>query len=332
LETGYRVNKVASGGGAGRRRALMIATGLGMLSYLGAALYADSGKFFLALRQLGWLGGAAVLSLSVVNYWLRFARWQYYMTALGHRLPLLAHLLSYLSGFALTVSPAKAGEAVRSLYLHEHGVPYAETVAGVFVERLLDLLAVVVLAGLIVSEHRTYWPVLIGVSGFALLLVLAAGHPALPDAVQRLARRYHGIGHRPLAAIGALLVASRCLLQPRLLVLGFLIGLLSWAAEGVGFHLLCRSLDSYQELPVDIGIYGAAVVAGCAAFFMPGGIGGMEVAMTTLLVGHGASLQVAVIATLLCRLATLWFAVLIGFAATAMLELKPSLRPFRSMP
>jgi uncharacterized membrane protein YbhN (UPF0104 family) len=51
--------------------------------------------------------------------------------------------------------------------------------------------------------------------------------------------------------------------------------------------------------------------------------------MTTLLVALGADLPVAVIATLLCRLATLWFAVLIGLAAAALLEStgkEPSIR------
>jgi len=310
----------------------MIATGIGLLAYLGAALFTDAPRLRQALLSLGWIGGGAVLSLSLLNYWLRFARWQYYMTGLGHRLPAAAHFLAYLSGFALTVSPAKAGEAVRSLYLHEHGVPHAETIAAVFVERLLDLLSVVVLASLIVLEQRAYWPVLIGVSGFALLLLLIAGHPALPDRLQALAQRHSGLVHRPLRTFAALLHTSRRLLQPKLLLLGLVIGLLSWAAEGVGFHLICHSLGGNLELTVDIGIYGIAVVAGCAAFFMPAGIGGMEVVMTSLLVGHGSSLAVAVIATLLCRLATLWFAVLIGLAATAVLESSPGLRPLRTLP
>ena len=326
------MNKVLSGSAAGKRRALMIATGLGFLAYLGAALFTDTAKLTQALLQLGWIGGGAVLSLSLLNYWLRFARWQLYMTGLGHRLPAAAHFLAYLSGFALTVSPAKAGEAVRSLYLHEHGVPHAETIAAVFVERLLDLLAVVVLAGLIVLEQRTYWPVLIGVSGFALLLLLIAGHPALPARLQTLALRYPGVAHRPLRTVARLLDTARRLLQPKLLLLGFVIGLMSWAAEGVGFHLICRSLGCNLDLAVDVGIYGVAVVAGCAAFFMPAGIGGMEVVMTGLLVGHGSSLPVALIATLLCRLATLWFAVLIGLAATAILESSPRLRPIRTLP
>ena len=64
-----------------------------------------------------------------------------------------------------------------------------------------------------------------------------------------------------------------------------------------------------------------ATLTGVAAIVLPAGIGGTEAVMTTLLVSRGASVADALIATLLCRLATLWFAVIIGLAATAILEL-----------
>jgi uncharacterized membrane protein YbhN (UPF0104 family) len=80
-----------------------------------------------------------------------------------------------------------------------------------------------------------------------------------------------------------------------------------------------------------MGIYALASLAGSAAFFLPAGIGGMEIVMTTLLVAHGAPLRTAVIATLLCRIATLWFAVLIGVAASAAIEMQMPPRPLRSV-
>ena len=76
-----------------------------------------------------------------------------------------------------------------------------------------------------------------------------------------------------------------------------------------------------------IGIYAVATLTGVAAVFLPAGIGGMEAVMTTLLVSRGASVSDALIATLLCRLATLWFAVLIGLAATGFMELFRSAGP-----
>lgn len=100
-----------------------------------------------------------------------------------------------------------------------------------------------------------------------------------------------------------------------------MIGVIAWGAEGIGFGVICRSLDISGSLGVFCAIYAVAVLGGSAAFFLPAGIGGMEIVMTTLLVERGTPLRVAIIATLLCRLATLWFAVLLGIGAASAVEL-----------
>ena len=316
----------------GKRRALILLAGLGVFAYMGAALATDAGKLVGALQQLGWLGGGLVLLLSLVNYLLRFHRWTLYIAKLGHALPTARHLLYYLCGFAFTVSPAKAGEAVRSVYLREHGVTYPESIAALFVERLLDLLAMALLASLIVLDQRTWWPLLVGAVTVTVGLLIVVGQPTVPQWIAGLAERRAGRIARALAGIASLLRSSQRMLQPKLLIAGLALGVMAWGAEGIGFHLICEGLQIDLGPAAATGIYAIAALAGGAAFFMPGGIGGMEVVMTTLLVARGAPLPTAVIATLLCRLATLWFAVLIGLVAAAILETQARSQPARSLP
>lgn len=310
-----------------KRRVLMLLAGFGVFAYMGAALATDSGRLLEALRQLGALGTGLVLLLSLINYLLRFRRWSLYVDRFGHRVPARRHLLYYLCGFAFTVSPAKAGEAVRSVYLREHGVSYPESIAALFVERLLDLLAMALLASLVVLDQPVYWPVLAAALAATIGLLLVVGQPALPRWLGKLALRRKPRLAGVLNAAASLLHASQRTLKPRPLVTGLLLGLVAWGAEGLGFQLICRGLDFDLTAMAATGIYAIAALAGGAAFFMPGGIGGMEVVMTTLLVARGAPLPVAVIATLLCRLATLWFAVLIGLVAATILETRPRKQP-----
>ena len=55
-------------------------------------------------------------------------------------------LLTFLSGFVLTVTPGKVGEVFKSLVLFEtHGVPVARTAPIVVAERVTDVIGVVVL-------------------------------------------------------------------------------------------------------------------------------------------------------------------------------------------
>lgn len=307
--------------GKSKRRAIIAVAAVAMVAYVGAGFAVDAARVREAIEGLGWLGCSLVLSLSVLNYLVRFQRWQMFLARLGHRLPGMQHLLCYLSGFAFTVSPAKAGEAVRSIYLYEHGVSYSESVAALFVERLQDLLAMALLASLVALNWPAYRPLIAGALLLVLALVIASSLQSLPTLLQRLGTHFS----RPritaaVAALVSLLRSSRTLLHPRLLLLGTVVGALSWGGEGFGYYLICQGLGVHVNLLVAIGIYALAVLAGSAAFFLPAGLGGTEVVMTSLLVSVGAPLRVAIIATLLCRVATLWFAVVIGIGAAIVTE------------
>jgi uncharacterized protein (TIRG00374 family) len=306
----------------GRRRRLILFAAIGVALYVAVALATDASKLASALRQLGWIGVSSVLALSLINYLVRFGRWSLYLGALGHRLPKRELLLFYLGGFAFTVSPGRAGEGVRSLYLREHGVTYSEGIATLFVERLLDLLAIIVLASLVILVSSSYSWLLISMAVIAIVALMVICHPALPDWLA-LRSSLHPARRRSkwLGALAKLLRSSRTLLHPKLLLLGMLLGVVAWGAEGFGFDLVCRGLALNLGTPQAIGIYAVATLTGVAAVFLPAGIGGMEAVMTTLLVSRGATVADALIATLLCRLATLWFAVLIGLAATGFMEL-----------
>jgi len=164
----------------------------------------------------------------------------------------------------------------------------------------------------------------VGALLLVLALVWAVTSKALPEILERLSRHFRRARIvRPLPAIANLLRSAGALLQPRLLILGTVAGMVSWGAEGLGYYLICQGLHVQVPLLSAIGIYALAVLAGSAAFFLPAGLGGMELVMTTLLVAQGAPLRVALAATLLCRIATLWFAVVIGMAAAVTVEMHP---------
>jgi uncharacterized membrane protein YbhN (UPF0104 family) len=314
-----------------KRRLLILIALLAALSYVGAAVVTDASKTYEALQQLGWFGCMLVLALSALNYILRFYRWQTFVARLGRVLPVGLHFLYYISGFAFTISPAKAGEAYRSIHIREHGVAYADSLAALFAERLLDLVAMCLLAGLITVEHAAYRPLICGLMALAAVLMVITCLPYLPRWLQYISDsgRYRKL-MVPCATLANLLRSSRRLLQPKPAAFGLAIALAAWAAEGLGFYLICQGLHQNVNPGTAIGIYAIASLAGSAAFFLPAGIGGMEIVMTTLMLAQGSPLRTAVIATLLCRIATLWFAVLIGVAASAVVEFQMMPKPIRS--
>jgi uncharacterized membrane protein YbhN (UPF0104 family) len=291
--------------------------------YLVAVISADANAVYGAAGQLSLAGWSVVLGLSLLNYLLRFLRWQEYLRALGHRLPLLRHATIYFSGFALTTTPAKAGEAVRSLYLHPLGVSYAQSLAALFAERTLDLLSMLALAGLGVVALGVNGGLVLAGAAICGVVVLLIRSPRLHAWVAGLPLRGHLSSLRD--RFQPLLRASLALLSLRMLVGACVLGLLSWGAEGVGLYVIAQALGLDVSLELAIGIYALAMLGG-AISFIPGGLGGAEAVMGALLVAAGASLPEAVAATLICRAATLWFAILLGMIAMAVLQLEKSWR------
>ena len=299
-----------------QRRALTLSIGLAALLYLGFVLFADREAVFAALRRVSLPTLIAIFALSLVNYLLRFWRWQRYIAAFGHVLPWRRHFLYYLAGFTLTVTPGKAGEAVRSLYLHQYGVSYAQSLAALFVERLLDVLAMSLLALLILLARPDY----AGLVAVAWVLTLGLGglvtRPWLPEKL-RVWGQGHRYGHQ-LGQLARLLDSAAVLLQPGYLLFGLSLGVLSWGLEGLSLYWIAQEVGVRVSLATGIGIYAIAVLAG-ALSFLPGGLGSTEAVMGVLLVAFGADGASAVAITLLCRIATLWFAVALGGVAVGVL-------------
>ncbi|HEV7446117.1 MAG TPA: lysylphosphatidylglycerol synthase transmembrane domain-containing protein [Steroidobacteraceae bacterium] len=255
--------------------------------------------------------------LSVLNYVLRIVRWRTYLARLGHRVPFRFAALTFTSGFAYTVSPGKLGEMVRARYYVPLGIPVSDVAAAFFAERFLDLVAMVALAALLFSGSSTYHDTVLASAAGAVCLLLAlalspwAAIAVWVNSATRLPKSIRSI----LASIARALASTRTLLQPGLLVSGFLLGLLAWGLEGTGLALLSGMFPAVHLQPATaIGIYGAAVLMGGLSL-LPGGLGSTEAVMTALLAAHGFSVSQALLITLTCRLVTLWLAVVFGWCA-----------------
>ena len=302
------------------RQGAITVTVLALVGYLALSAVSDGDRLMQAGATIGWGRICLVLLLSLFNYALRFWRWQLYLSWLGHAVPVWRSLLVYLSGFALTVSPGKAGEAVRCLYLRRDGVPYSTGLAMMFVERLLDLLAILALASLILlSRQDLFWTVGVFALGLALGLVVLH-HKRTPDMLRASGARFGGRVARAADWLATTLMDARALLGWGRLAPVLAIAIVSWGAEGVGVWVLASAFPAGPDLSFSIGVYGLAILAGAAAVFLPAGLGGTEAVMTGLLLAAGLHLPEAVAVTLICRLATLWFAVGVGAGALLWLE------------
>lgn len=304
-----------------RYRAVMLSVVFCAIGYLGFSLWGGWTAVSKAVGEVGLIGIAVALLMSALNYGLRFVRWQRYLNALGHPLPWRPSLKIYLAGFALTTTPGKAGEALRGVLLKRWGVPYPLSFAAFVSERLSDLFAVVLLTLFGLSLYPASRPMIaLGVALVCIgLLVLSQRRvlERIATAIPAGAGKLLSLGRHLLQV---LLAAQRC--HRLSLLLGVtVLSVAGWSAEALAFHWILNAMGADIELTFAVFVYSLAMLAG-AVSFMPGGLGSAEAVMVGLLVWKGMSSADAIAATVLIRLATLWFAVAIG--ALMLLQLKAS--------
>jgi uncharacterized protein (TIRG00374 family) len=285
-----------------------------VLLYVGLASWSDLGQVLAVLRTFPGASGLRVAALVGAGLALRAARWHVYTRALGLVLPPRANALAFVAGFAFTATPGKAGEVVKSLLLKRRfGTPIAKTAGTLVVERLTDLLAVLLLAVVgLRGELGQKWVV----AASAAALVAAVSFLAserLQDRVLLVAGRVPGLG-RVTRALPALLGSSRSLMTPRRLAAGLALAVAAWSCEALALDVILGALGAPVPRAGAFFAFAAASLLGVLSM-LPGGLGGFEASMVLILDQLGVSSATAVAATLLFRVGTLWAVSVLGLVA-----------------
>ena len=287
-----------------------------------AAGFEDVVVGFSRLSLTSWI---TLAGISLLHFLLRFVRWQVYLLRLGHQIAVLPSALIYLSGFALTTSPGKIGEAWRAVYLGPRGVPFSHVLAGFFAERYTDLLAIAILSCLAITLYDgPTWPFVIGsMAMIAMLLVLRL--PGLPLWVDNWADRTKlSRLARSLNGLSKMLRASADLLSERATLLALVVAVVAWSLHGLILFAVVDLLGYEANVWHMIGTYALAMLIG-ALSLIPGGVGSADATMILMLTLAGIDASGAAVATLVCRVLTLWFAVLLGLISVGVLGLRKSM-------
>jgi len=257
---------------------------------------------------------AALAGLSLVNYALRFWRWELFLRELGVLLPVRESIGLYFATYIMVITPGKIGEVFKAAILRERfGVSLAKGLPVVLAERLYDFLAVLILAAVGVF----FWPGTL--AGLTTGLVSAAMVP-----VVLILLRNRGLRTRLLSRASRSSLVSKyrlgldeslesfsTLLGVGPTLYGNILSIVAWFCECLGLWLVCRSLGLVVPLPDSVFVYAAGTLVGSLSF-LPGGLGGTEATIIWLLQFLEVSGASAAAVALMVRLFTLWLAVLIG--------------------
>ena len=293
-------------------RNLVLALALGVGVYMVLFVFSDFGAVRDALDGFNLLLVPVILGLVALSYVGRFCRWLYYLKVLKVSVPLGTNAAIFAAGLSMTISPGKLGEVLKCVFVRQAtGAPIARTAPAVVAERATDGTGMVAW-GFLGAFALTLppWTMVL------FLAVAAIGIAVLrSERLSRLAAR--GLSRLPLLDrlaphLSAFTGASNELLAARPLVIGTVISFLAWGLECLGVYLCAVGLGVDEPFLLIVFIFATSSLVGVLSM-LPGGLGAVEAGLAVQFTRlAGLSSGVAGALTLVIRLATLWFATLVG--------------------
>jgi len=315
------------------RRRLLVFLGLGLLVFLGLAVWGGIREVWHTFLSFHWAFMPLALGFTALNYLLRWQKWHYYLRYLGIRdVGWYDSALLFTAGMTMAVTPGKLGEVFKSYLLKRlDGTPMSLSAPIVVAERLTDGLGMLLIAGLSAAAavaafgHETSRLLIATGAG----LLLAAAFLIVIAQNRRLAMRLIAVGER-FRPVRRFSTSLRTLYQSTYQLLGWkpllwmtVQSALSWFGECIAFYYVLRGLGApggSNLLWQGSFIFAAGTLLGLVSF-LPGGLLVTDASYAGLirtldLLGRDG----AATASFLIRLFTLWFGVSLGALALFVLS------------
>jgi len=275
----------------------------------------------------------------MLNYVIRGFKWDYYLKQLGVVISKAASFSVFFAGFIMAITPGKMGEVLKSLLLFERfGIPVTLTAPAVFVERLTDVIALIVIS----SGAAAYFAMsaaggggtgfeyshavsLFAAAALTFAAIAAITNDRFMNAALKAAEKISFLKNSAVH-IEELFASARTILNARALVYTSLLSIMAWGLECFSLYYIVTLVAPFGNFPAGTAAccffaYAFSTILGAFAM-LPGGLFVTEGGMSFLLVKLiGVPFPQAVAATFIVRIATLWFALLTGMIGLPLFNL-----------
>jgi uncharacterized protein (TIRG00374 family) len=313
---------------AGLRKSILTSLIIGLAVVIAISLFSDLRAVGNDLLTFDWVLLPLILIGTVINYWLRWLKWDYYLRylKLDRDIDRSTSGLIFTAGLVMSVTPGKMGEVLKSFLLRQrNGTPISRSAPIVLAERLTDGIAMLLLMGLGLTLYPPARPLFVILVLLTIIGIIIVQRQTLALAIIRMIARLP-LGQRLAPRLETIYTTTAQLLHWRILLISTVISVVSWGFECLAFFWVLMgvgSTPSWLLLLQATFIFAASTLFGLVSF-LPGGLGASEVSSVGLLLALvGLSASAATTATIVIRFCTLWFGVLLGVVALAWLNRYP---------
>jgi len=303
------------------KKKILISIIIGIAIFATLSIYSDFNKITKIFLTFNYKYIPIILILAPLNYCFRYIKWNYYLKKVNICIKSKDNMLIFASTLAMTVTPGKIGELLKSYLLKEkYNIPISQTAPLIMTERLTDGISMIILASFGVLIYNYGKGILFFVILFMLIFIFLVQSPKIINTLINLLGKIK-ILKKHLESFKIFYQNTYTLFKIKPLLFAIIVGIISWSFEGLIIFLTLKAMDTKISLLASVFIVSFSSIVG-AISMLPGGLLAAEGSIFGLLLLMKIPKDIATVTTIVTRFSTLWLGVLIGIIALFLIQKK----------
>ncbi|MBU0472628.1 MAG: flippase-like domain-containing protein [Bacteroidetes bacterium] len=279
--------------------------------YIALSFYSNFDLVLSTLASFNWKFFPIILIIIYISFLLKFIKWQYYLNLSKVKIKLSDSFQIFMASLTMSVTPGKIGEVIKSYMIKElNGTSTSSTIPIIFAEKVTEIFALIflVVVGLSILNIGVLIPIitLIVLSIFVFLVLNTKTSNWLLKKLSSIK-----ILQKYIIPINISVQNSRLVLSPKPFALMFIMSLVIWLIECLGFYLILIKYDINISITKSFFTYLFSIFIGSISF-LPAGLGITDGSITLLLSNFNVNEEIAISTAFIIRIATLWFPLIVG--------------------
>ena len=283
--------------------------------YFTFLVISDLGEVYAQLNKMDTSYLPIILLLIPLSWIVLFTRWNLLLKNSNVHVPVKDNLKIYLSGFALSITPGKVGELIKSQLLKiKFGIPREKTAPIVLVEQLYNIIGIIGVSILGIWYFELGAHIILIAASLLVILLILISSKRLFDKFLTLLSRIKFLSQYTSAFSNSYDVLRKST-RGWVVVYATILSIAFWLIESViaYFVLLSFGINHIEFLSV-ITTYTSSIILGVASF-LPLGIGVVEGSLAGFFTLQGVDVSIALTLVIFIRIFTRWIAVSVGFVS-----------------
>ena len=253
-----------------------------------------------------------ILLLAPLSWIIIFFRWHLLLKNSGITVPKKENFKIYMAGFAMSVTPGKVGELIKSQFLKsKYGIPRKNTIPIILSEYFYNIIGVLAVSilGVYYFEFSLY--VIIFTSGLIITaLTIISSETFFKKFINLISKR--NFLKKYVSSLSDSHIILKKSTRGKIFIISSALTVAFWLTEAliVYFVFLSFNILNFEFFKI-VAIYTTSLILGIVSF-LPMGVGVVEGSLAGFLSYEGVDISIALTLVILIRIFTRWYGVIVG--------------------